>query len=117
MGPRSDDFARIYNGLAAAKRRAGATHLSRAVHARVTEVRTFMQEKSGSSLALRGAAITFVADPFEAGDAIRYESDAVVAMHSGLITHFGAAADVLPKLPPGTEVTSIGRGKLIVPGF
>jgi guanine deaminase len=76
-----------------------------------------MQEKSGSSLALRGAAITFVADPFEAGDAMRYESDAVVAMHSGLITHFGAAADVLPKLPPGTEVTSIGRGKLIVPGF
>ena len=76
-----------------------------------------MQEKSVSNLALRGAAITFVADPFESGDAMRYESDAVVAMQAGQITHFGAAAEVLPKLPPGMEVKTIGRGKLIVPGF
>ena len=76
-----------------------------------------MQEEHVSNLALRGAAITFVADPFESGDAMRYESDAVVAMQAGQITHFGAAAEVLPKLPPGMEVKTIGRGKLIVPGF
>jgi guanine deaminase len=78
-----------------------------------------MQTNSGSSLTLRGAALTFEADPFETGDAgaLRHESDAVVRMHAGRITHFGAAAEVLPMLPPGTEVTAIGRGKLIVPGF
>ena len=76
-----------------------------------------MQEEHVSNLALRGAAITFVADPFESGDAMRYESDAVVAMQAGQITHFGAAAEVLSKLPPGMEVKTIGRGKLIVPGF
>jgi guanine deaminase len=76
-----------------------------------------MQEKSGSILALRGAAMTFVTDPFESDDVMRYESDAVVAMQAGTITHFGAATEVLPKLPPGTEVTAIGRDRLMVPGF
>lgn len=48
---------------------------------------------------------------------MRYESDAVVAMHAGRITHFGAASEVLPKLPSGTQLTETGRGKLLMPGF
>jgi guanine deaminase len=53
---------------------------------------------SESRQALRGAALTFVADPFEVGieAAMRHEPDAMVIMQAGKITHFGAAADVLP---------------------
>ena len=69
--------------------------------------------------ALRGAALTFVADPFEVGidAALRYESDALVVMEAGRITHFGAAADVLPNLSAGTPVRVTGPGTLILPGF
>jgi guanine deaminase len=69
--------------------------------------------------ALRGAALTFVADPFEVGadTAMRYEGDAVVAMAAGRITHFGPASRVLPELPPGTPVRTTLPGHLILPGF
>ena len=77
-----------------------------------------MHEIHGPSHALRGAALTFDADPFEAGaGAMRHESDAVIAMAEGRITHFGAASQVLPQLEPGTPVRSTGSDRLILPGF
>src|SRR6478736_3570538 len=70
-------------------------------------------------VALRGAALTFIADPFLVGvkDAMRYESDAIIAMAGGKITHFGPAGEVLAKLPPGTQVRPTGKDTLITPGF
>jgi len=77
-----------------------------------------MPETSGYIHALRGAALTFIADPFEVGPAaLRYESDAVVAMASGRISAFGPASQVLPGLVPGTPVSAIGPDRLILPGF
>lgn len=69
--------------------------------------------------AIRGPAITFTGDALAEGVAttLRHEADAIVAMSSGAITHFGAAADVMPQLPPGTVVRNFGRDALIVPGF
>src|SRR6188474_1619861 len=77
-----------------------------------------MPETSAHMHALRGAALTFVADPSEAGPtALRYESDAVVAMASGRISRFGPASQVLPGLQPGTPVRAVGPDRLILPGF
>src|SRR5262245_53806996 len=83
------------------------------------EFAAIMQTDSDAGHALRGAALTFIADPFEtdAGSAMRYEPDAIVAMRAGRITHFGAASEVLPSLPAGTPVRAIGRDRLILPGF
>jgi guanine deaminase len=69
--------------------------------------------------ALHGAALTFTADPFEVGlpAAMRYESDAIVAMADGRITHFGPASAVRGHLPPGTHIKECGRDALILPGF
>jgi guanine deaminase len=69
--------------------------------------------------ALRGAALTFIADPWEVGNdaALRYEPDAVLAVEDGKISHFGAAEDVLPELRPETPVRRVGRDRLILPGF
>jgi len=56
--------------------------------------------------AIRGAALTFTGDAFADGEsALRYESDAIIAMTGGRIADFGAASDVEPRLPPGTAVT------------
>ncbi|HET9475472.1 MAG TPA: guanine deaminase [Steroidobacteraceae bacterium] len=73
----------------------------------------------GDRHALRGAALTFVADPCEVGvdAALRYESDALVVMEAGRITHFGAAAEVLPRLAADTSVRVTGQDTLILPGF
>jgi len=77
-----------------------------------------MPETSSNSHALRGAALTFVADPFEAGAAaLRHESDAVIAMANGRITAFGAASQVLPTLAPDLPVRALGADRLILPGF
>jgi len=68
---------------------------------------------------LRGPALTFVDDPFLVGmeKAMRYESDAIVAMAGGKITHFGPADEVRPQLPPGTPVEPTGKDTLILAGF
>lgn len=77
-----------------------------------------MQSNSGSVHALRGAALTFVADAFDDAEAaLSYDSDAVVAMSGGKITHFGPASRVLAELPAGIPVRSIGPDHLILPGF
>jgi len=75
---------------------------------------------SGSkSLALRGAALTFVDDPGRVGvdAAMRHEPDAIVAMADGRIAHFGPASAVATQLPPGTRIQSNGRDTLMLPGF
>src|SRR6185503_14020872 len=48
---------------------------------------------------------------------MRYESDAIVAMADGKITHFGPAGAVRGVLPPGTHIKECGRDALILPGF
>lgn len=72
-----------------------------------------------STHALRGPALTFTGDPFVDGvDAtMRYESDAIVAMADGRITHFGPASTVKSQLPSGTPLESCGPDALILPGF
>jgi guanine deaminase len=69
--------------------------------------------------ALRGPALTFTGDPFVSGieATMRHESDAIVAMADGKITHFGPAATLKEALPPGTHIYECGRDALILPGF
>lgn len=69
-------------------------------------------------LAIRGPALSFTGDVFDAGaSALRYESDAIVGIADGKITHFGPASRVRPQLPPGTHIKEYGRDSLILPGF
>jgi guanine deaminase len=72
-----------------------------------------------STTAIRGPVLTFTGDPFLDGveTALRYESDAIVGMADGKITHFGAASTVRGELPPGTHIKEYGRDALILPGF
>src|SRR5262245_29886675 len=72
-----------------------------------------------ATTAIRGPVLTFTGDPFAVGveSAMRYESDAIVAMAGGLITHFGPAAAVKAQLPPGTHIKEYGKDALILPGF
>src|SRR5690348_6369192 len=74
---------------------------------------------SSSRHALRGAALTFVDDPWQVGAAaaLRYESDAVVVIESGFIADFGRASEILATLPPETPLRQVGRDHLILPGF
>ncbi len=69
--------------------------------------------------ALRGPALTFTGDPFRDGleRTFVHETDAIVAMHDGLITHFGPAERVAPLLPTGTEIRHFGPNALISAGF
>lgn len=69
--------------------------------------------------ALRGSALTFTGDPFTTGvaAAMRHESDAIVAMAGGRITHFGPAGTVREQLPAGTLIKECGQDALILPGF
>ena len=47
---------------------------------------------------------------------MRYESDAIIAIEAGRITHFGAAGEVLPQLAAGIPVRVTGRDTLISAG-
>jgi guanine deaminase len=78
-----------------------------------------MDSKGGTASALRGPALTFVDDAFSVGveNAMRYESDAVIAMSGDKITHFGPASQVLTELPKGTNVRRTGDDTLMVAGF
>jgi guanine deaminase len=69
--------------------------------------------------ALRGPALTFIDDPFRVGieAAMRYESDAIVAMQGDKVTHFGPASDVRSQLPSETPVKEFGKDTLILAGF
>src|SRR5262245_16036298 len=78
-----------------------------------------MESIPGRCTALRGAALTYIDDPFAVGigRAMRYESDAIVAMADGKFTHFGRAAEVIDKLPRGTTLRHIGKDSLMLAGF
>lgn len=69
--------------------------------------------------AIRGPALTFTGDPFEKGidDTMVYESDAIVAVGDGRITHFGPARKIAPELPAGIEIRNYGPDALISAGF
>jgi guanine deaminase len=71
------------------------------------------------STAIRGPVLTYTGDPFRSGldRTMVHESDAIVAMDGGIITHFGTASEVEPLLPSGTEVTRYGPDALISAGF
>lgn len=68
--------------------------------------------------AIRGAALTFVSDPFKTpiGECLRYESDAIIFMEDGKIKEFGPASEILSKLPQGIDVKNYANA-LILPGF
>ena len=72
-----------------------------------------------ATLAIRGPVLTYTSDPFKSSlaDAMVYESDAIVAMADGRITHFGPVDRILPQLPAGTAVKNYGKDALISAGF
>src|SRR5690242_5936091 len=74
--------------------------------------------RSGTT-ALRGPVLTYTGDAFLEGleATMRYESDAIVAMKDGTITHFGPASEVRDALPPDTTVTELGKDTLTMAGF
>jgi guanine deaminase len=74
---------------------------------------------SGKASAIRGPVLTYTGDPFKNGleHTMVYESDAIVAMADGKITHFGPADRVRPQLPAGTEIKNYGKDALISAGF
>jgi guanine deaminase len=69
--------------------------------------------------AVRGPALTFTGDVFADSleSAVRFESDAIVAMAAGRITHFGPAEQVGPLLPAGIPMRNFSATQLILPGF
>ncbi|MCW6509027.1 guanine deaminase [Lichenifustis flavocetrariae] len=71
-----------------------------------------------SVTALRGAAITFRDDPFQAspGDCLVHEPDALILIEDGRITAFGPYADLRESLPEGTLVTEY-KDAIISAGF
>ena len=68
--------------------------------------------------AIRGAALSYFKDPFQnpVEECYAYESDALIVMQDGVITEFGAAAELLSSIPDGVDVTTYDDC-LILPGF
>lgn len=77
-----------------------------------------MTQDFDDTKALRGAALTFVADPFVVGAAaaVRYEPDALVVIRGGRIEAFGAHNAVTASLHADMPVTHY-TDSLILPGF
>ena len=75
--------------------------------------------KAGGTTAIRGPVLTYTGDAFLEGleSTMRYESDAIVAMSGGKITHFGPAKQVRSQLPPNTTIKEYGKDSLILAGF
>ena len=74
---------------------------------------------SAKSTVIRGPVLTYTGDPFKSGldHTMVYESDGIVVIANGLITHFGPADRIRPQLPPGTEIKDYGKDSLISAGF
>lgn len=70
------------------------------------------------TLAIRSAALTFMADPFLVGSsaAFRYESDALIVVENGKIKSFGSYDELKSKLAKDTPVTTY-KDSLLLPGF
>ena len=75
--------------------------------------------KAAGTTAIRGPVLTYTGDTFLEGleSTMRYESDAIVAMSGGKITHFGPAKQVRSQLPPNTTIKEYGKDSLILAGF
>lgn len=69
--------------------------------------------------AIRGPALTYTGDPFKDGleHTMVYQSDAIVALADGKITHFGPANEIERRLPAGTKIKNYGKDSLISAGF
>ena len=78
-----------------------------------------MSSASSRPTAVRGPVLTFTGDPFRDGleKTMVHESDAIVAMQDGHISHFGPSGQIAPLLPPGTEIRDFGPDALISAGF
>ncbi|HEU4779287.1 MAG TPA: guanine deaminase [Steroidobacteraceae bacterium] len=78
-----------------------------------------MPEPTAPSHAIRAPALTFTGDAFveEVEATLRFESDAIIAMAGGKITHFGPAASVRGQLPAGMPIQEYGQDSLVLPGF
>jgi guanine deaminase len=70
------------------------------------------------SHAIRGPVLTYSGDPFQEGleHTQTYESDAIVVMADGVITHFGPASKLASDIK-GIPVTNYGKDSLISAGF
>ncbi|MFA6236340.1 MAG: guanine deaminase [Bacteriovorax sp.] len=68
--------------------------------------------------AIRSQALSFVADPFIAGQdsAVEYISDALIVMENGKVSAFGAYDKLKSFLPAETEIKSY-KDSLVLPGF
>lgn len=68
--------------------------------------------------ALRGQALTFIADPFLVGDeaSMHYESDALILIEDGKIKSFGPYEALKGSIPAGCDVVTY-TDSLIMPGF
>eukprot|EP01018_Ginkgo_biloba_P031270 Gb_02958 [translate_table: standard] len=73
---------------------------------------------TGQTRAYRASVLHSVGDPAEVGiDAsCQYFEDGLLVIQEGEIKCLGHARDLVPTLPPGTQVTSYGDA-LIIPGF
>lgn len=73
---------------------------------------------TANTKALRGAALTFIDDPFKVGGeaAARYESDALVIIENGRIKAFGSYDSLKASLTPDIPLTTY-KDSLILPGF
>jgi len=74
---------------------------------------------SAKPTAIRGPVLTYTGDPFKNGldHTMVYESDAIVVMANGLITHFGPADRIRPQLPADIAIKNYGPDALISAGF
>jgi guanine deaminase len=74
---------------------------------------------SAKPTAIRGPVLTYTGDPFKSGldHTMVYESDAIVVMADGLITHFGPADIIRRQLPADIAIKSYGPNSLISAGF
>ena len=68
--------------------------------------------------AVRGRVLTFTGDPAVVGVVAshRYWADGIVVVEDGLIAAVGAAAEILPGLPPGTAIDHY-PDSLVMPGL
>ena len=68
----------------------------------------------------RGALVDFCGDPRDPGlcriPPVRHTEDGLLLVQDGKVKAMGLAADMLPLLPAGVNVTD-HRGKIIMPGF
>src|SRR5262245_30040792 len=74
---------------------------------------------TSQTTAIRGPVLTYTGDAFLQGlqSTARYESDAIIAMAGGKVTHFGPADQVRRQLPGGTPIRRYGSDTLIMAGF